>query len=103
MSQSIKRARERDRSRGVDPILFEPYPHYNHPGKKAFPRVPAKSVCLMSAGQHVYDGGYINNRKGSKARRMLDQLKLLISSGAKRCRITRLSRRLAREVKKLEN
>lgn len=102
MSQSKKRARERDRKNGVDPELFEPYPHYNHPGKKAFPRVPAKSVCLMTAGEHRYDAGYINNRRGSKARRLLDQLKALIASGAKQCRVKNISRRIAREVSKLK-
>ena len=101
MSQSKKRARERDRAKGIDPVLYESYPHYNHPGKKAFPRVPAKSVVLMSAGAHVYDPGYVNNRKGSKARRLLEQFNELIASGAKQCRITKLSKRIAREAKKL--
>ena len=100
MSQSKKRARERDRAKGIDPVLYESYPHYNHPGKKAFPRVPAKSVVLMSAGE-ASPLVYVNNRKGSKARRLLEQFNELIASGAKQCRITKLSKRIAREAKKL--
>lgn len=103
MSQSKKKARARDAAAGISPIVFEEYPHYNHPGKKAFPRVTPKSVCLMSAGTPEEGPVYVNNKKGTKARRMLDQLRELIASGAKQCRIARLSRRLKREVKKLEN
>lgn len=98
MSQSVKKARQRDAAAGITSVLSGRQ-KYDHPNKKAFPTIVPKSVFLMSAGT-TGEAVFVNNLKGSKARRMLDQLKSLIASGAKKCRINRLSKRIARELKK---